>query len=94
MAEATTPRTRSAARTRSTAGKPAETTAKAPVKAEATPVTRFTIALEDIGESASYAKFAMPESMKGVAVGQLYVPKGTKAVKVLVIGADDAEVTE
>ncbi len=95
MAEAartTTPRTR----TRTAAPKPAETAAKAAPapKADVAAVTRFTVTLDNAGESASYAKFAMPENLKGTAVGTLYLPKGTKAVKVLVIGDDDTEVTE
>lgn len=76
------------------------TAAAAPSKAKAAPkaepeqasteVTRFTVALEHVGSTKSFEKFAFPDSYKGVVVGNVYAPIGTQEVKVLVIGAGDA----
>lgn len=95
MAEAAS--TTRPARRRTTAAKPAATR-KAPAKAaapaakaEATPVTRFTVELEHAGTTKSYEKFAVPDSYKGTVVGSIYAPVGTERVGIVVIGAEDAE---
>lgn len=62
---------------------------KAPA-AEKVDVTRFTVALEHVGTTKSFEKFAFPDSYKGVVVGNVYAPPGTVEVKVLVIGDGDA----
>jgi hypothetical protein len=50
---------------------------------------KFTVDLLPAGETASYAKFAFPTDMKGVAVGNVYAPHGTTAVKVLFVRDGD-----
>lgn len=101
-AAATTTRPSRARATRTTPGgtakaAPAVSKAKAAApKTEAaaeptkTEVTRFTVALEHVGTTKSFEKFAFPDNYKGVVVGNVYAPIGTQEVKVLIIGADDA----
>lgn len=96
MAEATgTTRPARRRATGTTAAKPAATprkaAAKPAAKAEATPVTRFTVELEPAGDTKSYAKFTVPDSYKGTVVGNIYAPLGTERVGIVVIGAEDAE---
>lgn len=93
MAETTTRPARSRAAT-STARKAAPAkaaAAKEAVEPTKTDVTRFTVQLEDAGETKQYAKFTCPENYAGVVIGTLYVPKGTRRVAVLVVGDNDQE---
>lgn len=71
------------------AAKPAPAKAAPAAKPTATNVTRFTVALEHLGDTKSFAKFGFPDDMKGVVVGNVYAPLGTEEVKVLIIGAGD-----
>lgn len=71
----------------------AKTTTAAKSAPKATPPAddgkqRITLALEFVENTKSYAKFKVPESYKGVMVGNLYMPLGTEEVKILVIGSD------
>lgn len=80
-----------------TAAKPAAVTKTTAAKAkpvEAEKVTRFTVELEHTGDTKSYAKFSVPENLKGTMVGNVYAPLGTHTVKVLIIAADDVEASE
>lgn len=60
----------------------------APVAAE-TKAERYGFTLEQGDETKSYAKFVAPKDSG--CVGTLYAPKGTKTVKVLIIGGDGEE---
>lgn len=84
----TTPRTRAAR-------KPAATKATAAVPAEVTAdegdVKRIKVELEFVDNTKSYAKFGVPDSLKGTMVGNVYVPLGTKRVAILVVGDDDTD---
>lgn len=83
MAEATqaAPRKRTAATTTKTA--PAKRAAK-PAAVAAAPESGevITLALEQMPDTKTYAVFSAPEGSG--CVGKLYVPKGTKVVKVRV----------
>lgn len=103
MAEASTntrPARTRASRATTAAAKPAAAKSATPAKAaapkapEKTEVTRFTIALEHVGTTKSYEKFAVPDNYKGTVVGNVYAPIGTERVGVVIIGAGDAEATE
>lgn len=74
----------------STKAAPAKAAPAAKTPAEKVDVTRFTVALEHVGTTKSFEKFAFPDSYKGVVVGNVYAPPGTVEVKVLVIGDGDA----
>lgn len=76
----TRPRTRSAAK--STA-KPAES-APAETSAPDDGTTRVGFTMEQGDDTKGYSKFSPPKSSG--CVGNLYVPKGTTQVKVLLIG--------
>jgi hypothetical protein len=90
MAETATtrPRARTAAKT---AAKPAPKAPAKPATATQPVPSRITIELENSGETASYDKFKVADELKGTVAGQLYVPKGAIAVKVLIVMADDVE---
>jgi len=101
MAEGTTTTTRPA-RTRASraaATKPAaaKTTPAKAAAAKAEPtvtnVDKFTVDFEYVADTKQYAKFQAPDNMKGVVVGNIYAPLGTRTLKVLVVGATD-EATE
>lgn len=49
-------------------------------------VKRFTVALENTGDTKNFAKFTMPDGVP--CKGTLYVPLGATEVRVLVIGTD------
>lgn len=84
MAEATAaPRT---TRARSTAAKAAPAKKATPAKVEATAVTEpIKVELEYVSDTARYARFNMPKSLEGVAVGSIYAPPGTAKVLVLLV---------
>lgn len=64
---------------------PAKAAAPAPVAEEAPQtVNKFMVELVPAGETKSYAVFTFPEGTG--CVGKVYVPHGTKAVKVLIKG--------
>lgn len=75
-----------------TAAKPAAPKAApaAPPAAEPTEVTRIKVELVHVGETKSYEKFGAPAGYEGVVTGNVYVPKGTKRVALLIVGKDDA----
>lgn len=94
MATATETKTAAPRRGRA-AAKPAATPKSAPADVEAASeaptVSRFTVDLEQRDDTKSYAVFAFPANYVGVAVGKVYVPKGTVKVKVLIVGDTDTE---
>lgn len=94
MAEVATTRP---SRSRTAAKPAAKATTKPPVKAAAPaePVAdRITIELQPAGETVSYDKFKVADELKGTIAGQLYVPKGALAVKVLIVMADEPPASE
>lgn len=88
MAETATRPARSRA-ARATKAAPATPTPKAEVTTDSATgtVNRVVLTLEHAGDTKNYAKFAVPEGAG--CVGSLYVPLGTKSVKVAISG--DAE---
>lgn len=100
MAEAT--KTAAPARTRRTPAKTAATkpAAKTAPVAEPTAETtepktdRFVVELDFVGNTASYARFNVPTSLKGTMVGSIYAPHGTDKVKVAIMGVDGVDSEE
>jgi hypothetical protein len=88
-AKTTATRTTRPSRARSTtATKTAAAAKKAPIKAEALAVAidePMKVELEYASDTARYARFNMPESLAGVAVGSIYAPHGTSKVLVLLV---------
>lgn len=85
MAETAKPATR----TRTPRATPAKT---APAKAAEAPKDippKMVIDLEAAGDTKSYAKFIVPLDLKGTVAGNLYVPPGTKAVRVLIVTTEE-----
>lgn len=100
----TTPRRRTTAAKPATtkpAARKAATTAK-PAPKEAAPAEAvngdapagdesYVVELEFAEDTKSYAKFVVPENLKGTMVGALYVPHGTDTVKVKITSVGDDE---
>lgn len=87
-------RTRAARTTTKAAPKAPAATAKPKTSATApvnVPAGKFTVELEYVSDTASYAKFQFPPSMKGTVAGNVYAPHGTKAIKVLFITETEDE---
>lgn len=87
----TTPRRSRAASTTKTAAPAAKTPAKETPAPAAPAVTdnRIKIELDHHSDTKNYARFVVPEELKGVVVGSIYAPLGTSRVLVAVIGAGD-----
>lgn len=86
MAAAGTPRKRAVKRT--TAPATEEPTAQSEA-VESTEPTKIRFKLEAQDETKNYAPFSPPADSG--CVGKLYVPKGTEAVHILLVGPGDSE---
>lgn len=91
----TTPRKpatrRTAAKPAAAKTAPAKAAAKPPAPKEETPAEapdRFVVELEFVEDTKGYAKFAVPQDLKGTMVGSIYAPHGTDRVKVAIYGVD------
>lgn len=92
---ATTTETKTAAPRRSrAAAKPVAAKTAPEVTTEAPTIKKFTVELEQRDDTKTYSVFAFPSNYVGVAVGKVYVPKGTKTVKVLIVGDTDTDTEE
>lgn len=89
----TTPRARTTRATK-TAPKTAPSAEVETPTVEASKATdRYVVELEYERDTKTYAKFNVPEELKGTMAGSIYAPLGTDTVKVAIMGAE-ANITE